>query len=342
MATIVDVARRAGVSITTVSRVINNIDLVNGQTKKKVMRAIKELNYAPSSVAQWMRGHRTESIGVLIPDFTNYYYSTFLNHIELAARARGYLLIVCTTSTDFNREQEYIKDLIRRQVDGLILCWYRGVSDYSQYLKKVAHRVAVVIVDQNTEDLRISSVHTDGYAGIFRLTDALIQAGHRKIAIIKSLKQYPAVNSRFDGYAAALKNNDLDLQEELIEECDFSVEGGYEATARLLRRADPSAIVTIDDLMAIGAIRYCHEKKIKVPEEIAITGFDDIPLAQLITPTLTTVAQPVKDIAETVTNHLIDMVENRKIRYRNFIFEPTVVVRESANICIAGGVEQSS
>lgn len=332
MANIHDVAERAGVSITTVSRVIHDISPVNMETRKKVLRAIEELNYRPSIIAQGMRGQKTRSIGVLIPDFTSYYYSELLNHIEMEARAQGYLAIMCTTETDATREKEYFDDLIRRQVDGFILCWYRGGEEKLHYLREILKRVPIVVMDQPVEGLGVSSVYTDGYKGIKKITTAFIRQGHKSIAMIKDLKHYSANETRFQGYIDALKSNGFEVRGTLIEQSEISVESGYNAAERLFKRESPSALVAIDDLTAIGALHYCDDRGFAVPEDVSITGFDDISLARFVSPRLTTIAQPLQEIARCATRQIIKEISDRNAEKREFVFEPRVVLRESTTL----------
>ena len=163
MPTIFDVARRAGVSKTTVSRVLNHPELVNEETKRRVRGIMEELSYTPSILAQGMRAQRTKSFGVVIPDFKNLYYAEFLEHVEIAARHHGYIAIICSTDIDPDREREYITKLIMRQVDGLIMCWYKSVTANRDFLVKLAKKLPVVIMDQPSQGLPVSSVYTDGY-----------------------------------------------------------------------------------------------------------------------------------------------------------------------------------
>jgi len=333
MANIHDVAEKAGVSITTVSRVIHNFSPVNSETRKRVLQAIEELQYKPSIIAQGMRGQKTRSIGVLIPDFTSYYYSELLNYIEMEARAQGYLAIMCTTETDAAREKEYFSDLIRRQIDGFILCWYRGGQGKLHYLREVIKRVPLLVMDQPASGLRASAVYTDGYKGMRRLTEAFIRQGHRKIAMIRDLKHYSANERRFKGYLDALKDNDIEVIENVIEQCEISIESGYGATERLFRTTNPTALIAIDDLTAIGALQYCNDQHISVPGELSITGFDDISLARFVSPRLSTIAQPVREMAQCATQQIIKEIEDtRNVEKREFVFEPRIVLRETTNL----------
>jgi LacI family repressor for deo operon, udp, cdd, tsx, nupC, and nupG len=332
MANIHDVAEKAGVSITTVSRVLHNFSPINIETRKRVLEVIEELNYRPSIIAQGMRCQKTQTFGVLIPDFSINYYSELLNYIEMEARILGYLAIMCTTETDAAREKEYFDNLIRRQVDGFILCWYRGGVKKLQYLREILKRVPIVVMDQPIKGLEASSVYTDGYKGVRKLTTAFIKQERRDIAMIMDSEHYAANERRFQGYVDGLSSNDIEVNERLIVQSDLSIEAGYNAAGRLFKRGVPSAVVAIDDLTAIGALQYCNDQNIQVPDQVSITGFDDISLARFVSPRLTTIAQPMKEIAERATRLLISEINNRNCEHKEYVFEPEIVLRESTNL----------
>ena len=335
MATIIDVAARAGVSTTTVSRVLNNYLPVNTLTKKKVMEAMEELGYHPSSLAQGMRTQRTRTIGILIPTYRNYWYADLLNFIELEARAAGYLPIVCTTEQEPGGS-EHVNTLLRRQVDGIILCWYHGVMTDQKYLARIVRETPFVIMDQPADGLPVSSVYTDGYTGVKQLVAALIDGGHRRIGIIKYLAENSTSENRFQGYCDALEEHGIGRDARLIAQSDYSTDGGREAAGRLLMKSSPTAIVTVGDDMAIGALRYCYEHGIGVPGDISVSGFDDIPIARIVTPSLTTVAQPIKLMAETATRQVIRHIEHPSARRQEFVFETSLVYRESTRFLNEG------
>jgi len=340
MPTISDVARMAKVSKTTVSRVLNQPELVNKSTRMKVLNVIKTLNYSPSMLARGMRGQKTRTFGVVIPDFKNLFYAEFLEHVESAARQHGYISVVCSTEVNPEREKEYIDELLRRQVDGLILCWYRSVVKNKSFLIELAKKLPVVIMDQPSCDLPVSAVYTDGFKGIKKLTNFFIQLGHKKIGIIRSLEKYPVGNKRFEGYASALKENGMAVDYSLVQESEWNPSAAIEATSRLLKRNRPTAIIAVTDLMAMGVLKCLVDKGFSIPGDIAIGGFDDISFSSLISPGLTTIAQPIDKMAWEATDQLIKRIENRRIRNRDIVLENRLIVRESSGKPI--GVNVSS
>jgi LacI family transcriptional regulator len=329
MPTILDVAQRAEVSKTTVSRVLNNSNLVNNTTRSRVLEAIKELNYAPSIIAQGMRGQKTRTFGVVIPDFKNLYYSEFLEHVEEEAKKYGYIAIVCSSEIDPDREIKNIDQLLRRHIDGLIMCWYKGVIENRHFLERLAKKLPVVIMDQPSCGLPLSAVYTDSYKGIKTLTTYFIEKGHRKIGIIRVHEKYSVGNKRFKGYVDALGEHGIEISESLVERADWTVSGAFEATQRLLKKSRPTSIIAVTDLMAIGILKCLYDNGLSVPNEVALGGFDNISLASMMSPSLTTVAQPIQMLARNATEQLIKRIENRYIRNRDIELENKLIIRGS-------------
>jgi len=281
MATISDVAKKAGVSEATVSRVLNNTAVVNRDTRKRVLDAINELHYTPSFLAKGMRRKKTSTIGVIIPDFRNLYYSELLKAIEDEARIHEYIAIICTGEMNAERERAYIDYLLSRQVEGLMLCCYVNIMENKSFIQKVAQKVPIIVMDQPSGSLPVSSAYADGYKGFKVLLSYLIEKGHRTIGMIRSLHRYPCSESRFIGYVDTLKEHGISVDPNLIEESEFTAAGGYDAAKKLLAKSKPTAIVGVNDLIASGALKYIREKGYAVPDDIAIAGFDNIALSSL-------------------------------------------------------------
>jgi LacI family transcriptional regulator len=231
---------------------------------------------------------------------------------------------------DPEREIEYTKDLISRKVDGIILCWYKDTPEKTEFLKEALKQVPIVLMDQPAKGLSASSVYTDGYRGIKQLTKALVGQGHEHIAMIVEDRQYTAHERRFQGYCDALKECGKDIDQNLIIENEIGFKSGYEGAKKLLSQAKPTAIVTIDDLTAVGILEYLSDNNIRVPEDIWVTGFDNIPLSQYCSPRLTTIAQPVEELAKTAMKLIIKKIQNRRARNQEVVFKPEIIVRKSA------------
>jgi LacI family transcriptional regulator len=329
MATISDVAVKAGVSEATVSRVLNNTAVVNKATRQRVLDAIDKLNYTPSFLAKGMRRKKTSTFGIIIPDFRNLYYSELLKAIEDEARIHEYIAIICTGEMNAEREREYIEYLMSRQIEGLVLCCYVNIIENKSYIQNVARKVPIIVMDQPSGNLPISAAYADGYKGFKKLVSYLIGKGHREIGMIRSLHRYPCSESRYIGYEDTLKENDIRIHQNLIEESEFTAAGGYDAAKRLLAKSKPTSIVAVNDLIASGALKYVLEKGYSVPADIAIAGFDNIALSSLVSPQLTTVNIPVEKIAHEAINQLVRKIQNQRSRNRDIVIETKLIIRQS-------------
>ena len=328
-ATISDVALKAGVSKATVSRVLNDTAVVNKETRKRVLEAIASLNYTPSFLATGMRNKKTATFGIMIPDFRNPYYSELLKALEEEARKHKYMALICTGELDAEREREYIRYLLGRQVEGIILCCYVSIMENKPFIQSIARSVPVVVMDQPCLGLPLSSAYSDGYTGFSKLVTYLIEKGHRRIGMIRSLHKYPCSESRFVGYRDTLKKHGIPLDSDMVEESEFTAAGGYEAAMRILARSKPTAIIGVNDLLAIGAMKYVREKGFRVPRDIAIAGHDNIALSSLVSPQLTTVNIPVERIAEEALTQLIRKIQNPRSRNRDIVVETQLIIRQS-------------
>ncbi|MCK4790188.1 MAG: LacI family DNA-binding transcriptional regulator, partial [Desulfobacteraceae bacterium] len=313
----------------TVSRVLNNTAVVNKETRKRVLGVIEELKYTPSFIAKGMRRKKTNTFGVIIPDFRNPYYSEFLKAIEDEARKHEYIALICTGEMNADRERAYIDYLLSRQIEGLILCCYVSIMENRSFIQDIAKKVPIIVMDQPSFNMPVSAVYADGYKGFKKLLTYLIEKGHKKIGMIRSLHKYPCSESRFVGYMDTLKENDISIDQNLIEESEFTAAGGYEAAKRLLGRSKPTAIVGVNDLITIGALKYIRERGYSVPDEIAIAGFDNIALSSLVSPQLTTVNIPVEKIAVEAINQLIKKIMNVRARNKDIVIETELVIRQS-------------
>jgi len=329
MATISDVAEKAGVSKATVSRVLNDTAVVNKETRKRVMEAIETLHYTPSFLAKGMRRKKTNTFGIIIPDFRNLYYSELLKAIEEEAKKHGYIALICTGEMNAQREREYIEYLLSRQIEGLVLCCYVNIVENSSFINQISKKVPIIVMDQPSRGLPVSSTYSDGYSGFKMLVGYLIEKGHQRIGMIRSLHRYPCSESRFVGYMDTLRENGIDIDQNLIDESEFTAAGGYESARRLLSRSHPTAIVGVNDLIAIGALKYVREKGYSVPDDIAIAGFDNIALSSLVSPQLTTINIPVERIAHEAINQLIRKIQNRRSRNRDIVVETELVIRQT-------------
>jgi LacI family transcriptional regulator, galactose operon repressor len=295
MASIGDVAKRAGVSLGTASRAINGNPAVSPQLRERVLAAAAELDYRPNALARALRSSRTHSLGLIVPDVTNPFFGELAKQVEQVAAGMGYTVMLANSNDDPKTEAEYIKVLVGRQVDGLLIV----PSEQTKELPRDA-KAPLVVVDRPIRGFPL--VASDHRAGAVAAVQHLVALGHRRIGCIAGPRHLSVARERYDGYrsvAAPIYQEDgFDFAADTIV-TRFDYDRGYDAALKLLSRRDgPSAIFASSDQQAIGALRAAADLDLKVPDNVSIIGFDAISLAKLVTPRLTTVAQPIAAIAD--------------------------------------------
>ena len=291
MVTIYDVARVAGVSVATVSHVLNGTRKVAPDTAARVRRAIEELGYQPNGIAQSLRKRVTYAIGVLVSDITNPFFAHLVRGVEDAAHAAGYSIIVCNSDEDPEKEDFYIRSLWRRRIDGMLIAPTRDGA--SPALKELVQKeIPFVFVDRKAKGIEAPAVLSDNVGGAYLATKYLIDRGHKRIGIILGIPGATTTEERFSGYRQALEDAGISFCEELVVWGWYRAEGAQNATKKLLSLHDPpTAIFCTNNLMTMGALQELHRRNISIPEEVAIIGFDDLEWAEFVHPPLTVVVQ---------------------------------------------------
>ena len=330
MATILDVAKLAGVSKTTVSRVINGQGPVKESTKNKIITAAKALNYEPNYFAQGMRTSKTNVIGILIPSYSNPFYPELLEGIEEVSLKYGYIDTVCSTYEDAEREYQYIKHLVNRRVDGLIICTWCMTERNLRFLKEIGREIPIVFMDYFLKSEQISCVIADGYTSSRFASEYLIDQGRNKIAYIKNPPTFPAAYERFLGYRDALESKGLSVNEAYIYEGNFHMDSGFNAAAYFMNLpTPPDAIMAAADIMAVGALHCLARLEIDVPKDVQVIGFDNIQLSRLVNPQLTTIAQPILDLGRTAAHTIIQKIASKDLSQTQRILGSSLILRGS-------------
>lgn len=334
MANIKDVAKRAGVSVTTVSRVINNIDLVNPETKQAVEKAMEELQYVPNQLARGMRTKRTQTIGIIIPEFVNSFYHELFQYIEEEAAALGYTILVSSTREESGKSDEHIKDLVSRKIDGIILCTYRGDEGMMRYLEEVGKAIPVIFLDNLGQEFYMDAVYTDGFNAMKEMVFHLTELGHQRIGFIRGLDQYSVANDRYAGFRNGMEEKGLKFRDQYVFKGNYRLESGYHAGKYFATECatPPSAIIAASDLMAIGAMNYYLSKGMEIPKDIAVAGYDNISLGKLMIPPLTTIAQPTQEIARRAIDLIIEKIQYPHKQRRRIIVEGKLKIRRSTDL----------
>lgn len=326
--TIRDVAELAGVHPSTVSRVINDDSRISEKTKNKVLLIIKKLGYTPNAIARGLKIKRTYTLGMLIPDITNPFFAEIARGVEDAANANGFNIILCNTDDKLKKERIYLEILKEKRVDGLIL-GTAHIRDKS-ILELEKKKFPYILLSRNIEGLDKNCVIVDDVVGGIIVTEYLIKLGHRRIAHITGPPTVRVANNRLEGYKFALEKHQIEYYEELVEEGDFRIKGGYQAMKKFLELPEPpTAIFAANDLLALGAMQAIQKKKYHIPEDFCIIGFDDIRLASFVYPPLTTIRQPMLEMGALAVKMLLKIIEEGEFNQRKIVLKPKLIIRES-------------
>ncbi len=330
MPTMKDVAQAAAVSVTTVSHVINETRYVSEDLRARVLQAMEELDYHPNILARSLRQGITHTIGLIVPDNSNPFFAEVARVAEMVGFEHDYSVILCNSDKNVERESAYLNVLIAKQVDGVI---FIAAGSEQQHLRELAAQgIPVVVADRDVPQELADVVLVNHEQGGYDATRYLISLGHRRIACIGGPSPLTPSSDRVRGYRRALTEGGIPVEEQLIVRCTESYLGGESAMAQLLSLEElPTAVFTYNDVTAIGALRAICNAGLRVPTDLSIVGFDDIPLASAVVPALTTVAQPITDLATVATELLIARMQNneQQVPGQRVVLETNLVVRES-------------
>ncbi|KMK77815.1 catabolite control protein A [Alkalihalobacillus pseudalcaliphilus] len=326
--TIYDVAREAGVSMATVSRVVNGNPNVKPTTRKKVLEAIEQLGYRPNAVARGLASKKTTTVGVIIPDISNIFFAELARGIEDIATMYKYNIILCNSDQNQDKEIHLINTLLEKQVDGIVFMGSQITDEHVQQFK--LSPVPIVLAATLDGDKEIPSVNIDYKQAAYDAISSLVEKGHKRIGMLSGTLDDP-VNGfqKFAGYRSALEDGGASFNEDYVLVGDYTYDSGIEAMEKFSKLKDkPSAIFAANDEMALGIIHGAQDLGYKIPEDFEVIGFDNTRLATMVRPTLTTVVQPMYDIGavsmrlltkfmnkEELDNHIV--VLPHRIEYRN-------------------------
>ncbi|WP_341347664.1 LacI family DNA-binding transcriptional regulator [Paenibacillus sp. FSL H3-0469] len=309
-ARIKDVAERAGVSVTSVSRVLNSEKYISQKILDKVNQAIKELNYTPSQIARSLKKQKTDTIGVIVPDLTNYFCSTILSIIEESASEYGYNLIVCNIAENLDKELKYLHALQEMRVDGIIIMHQKFDERILSFIECAAMPILFSCVRSPLQG-RFSVLIND-YQAALDATEYLIGLGHRRIAFLGGdLEDITAGYSRYQGYLDALSKSAIPLNPDFIRFGNYKQESGRLMMQELLEQQErPTVVFAVSDDMAVGAMNCILDYGLRIPEDISVMGFDDSLFAEAVRPMLTSMQQPVRELGRTSLEYLHNLIQN--------------------------------
>lgn len=327
--TIKDVARLAGVSVSTASMALNNKKGISEETRMAVMEAAKSLNYRPNKNAQSLKMDRTSTVGLVVPEIINPFFSAIVESVREEVESCGYTLLLGISGQQIGKEHKYVDEFISRNVDGIIIVPIIGIpQDLSHLYSLRSMGVPFVFLTTKYDGILADCVMTDLYKGEYLVTKHLLQTGHRKIFIIAADRKLELSSMRINGYISAFREMGVEYKEEWIYETVPDFKHGFEA-ARDIVVKKPDAIITINDILALGVLKFLKEASIKVPEEISVAGYDDLLYASLAETPLTTVRQPIEDMCAKAVELLVNRIEKVPMEFETHYYEPELKIRNS-------------
>jgi len=328
--TLKDVAQKAGVSVAVASRVLGNYGYVSEENKEKVLKAAKQIGYYSDILARSLKTKKTYSIGVIISDVTTFFFTSVVRGIEDVANQSGYHVTLCNSDEDPQKEREYLEELYKRRVDGIIIS---PTNKNIAYIKKIMRSgIPVVLVDRKIDEIDTTQILVDNEWASYEAVKHLINLGYRRIGAINGVKEIRTSEERFAGYKKALRESDIKIDPQLIKYGNFRMENGKEAMVELLKmKKPPDAVFVANETMTTGALLALKENEVKIPQEMAIIGFDDPVWAPLVDPPLTTVRQPSYSIGTIASQVLLQKMDTRgrKTKHEEIILKPKLIIRES-------------
>ncbi|SFH55078.1 transcriptional regulator, LacI family [Tindallia magadiensis] len=322
-----DVAQKAGVSISTVSRVINSSKPVKQKTKDKVLDAIEELGYRPNAIARSLKVKHTKSIGIMTPDIANQFYPEVVRGIEDVANMYEYSIFLCNTDLNEEKELQYFAELEEKQIDGLI---FLG-NHVSKELRNEMESADIPVVLIGGKATGIPSVTINNEKAAKDAVDFLLNRNHRRIGIITGKMKDPMMGqARLKGYQKALEEKGIEVKEELVIEGGYRYKSGYDGAKRLMAlKVPPTAIFVCSDEMAIGACRAILEDGHEIPKDVAIVGFDNVDISGKVYPSLSTIGQPMYEMGAIAMRLLTKILHNESIGASDIVLDYEVIERES-------------
>ena len=335
--TIKDIAKELGLSTSTVSRALRDSYEISNETKKIVLECAGRLDYRPNPIALSLKEKRSRSIGVIVCEINNAFFSQAINGIESIAYNKGYNVIISQSHESYKREVSDLNYLASRSIDGLLIS-VSSETDNMDHLQKLHNRgMPIVFFDRITEEMSTHKVIVDNYKATYKATEHLVQQGYKRISCIINAPHLSIAQERIAGYKQALEDNNYEVDETLIQCCSAggSIQQEVERAMNTLLSFNPKvdAIAGLSDKLTIGALKVLQQKNIKIPEEIGLVGFSNSDLSELLNPSLTIVRQPAFEMGEIATDLLIQLIESKRPTkdFERLVLQTELIIRESSN-----------
>ena len=324
--TIKDVARELGVSYSSISRALNGKEGVSKETRDKILETAEKMGYQPNDLARGLVNKISKTVGVIVPDINNPFFGEIVAGITDASSENEYNIFLCVSGWSMKREKEYFNTLIQKRVDGIIL---KSVGDQKDYDNI---RSPLMLIERYSRHNKFDSVEVDNEFGGYLAVKHLLDCGYRNIAIILGKEDYYASNRRLRGAKRALEDYELQIDQDLVIEGSFNIEGGRQAAKQLLEgNKQVDAVFAVNDLMGMGVLQYCSENNISVPGEVGVIGYDNISYAGLPQIRLTTVHQPKYELGKMLFETLLEEIQNQENKRptKKIILNPELKIRKT-------------
>jgi len=328
---LIDIAKKTGFSVSTVSRVLNNKShefKIKEETKRKIKEIADELGYRPNKLARSLKLNKTCELGIIVPDVSNPFFANLVKIISKEARQVGFGIMLNDSDENVSNEERAVQTFIEKRVDGLIIA---PVGLKFEHIKQlVNYKIPTVVIDRCFKDLNFDSVGVDNFKGAYLGVRYLIREGHRKIAFIQGIPGTFTNDGRLEGYQQALEEAEIPYRDEYVVGDDFRALNGYLRTKTLLNLEDsPTAIFAASDLIVLGVYQAIKEEKKRIPEDISVVTFDDPFFASYLSPSLTAIQQPIKEMGIIAVKLLLERIENNNSEINHILLKPKLIIRNS-------------
>lgn len=331
--TLKDLAQKLGLSISTVSRALQNNPAINNDTRLRVHRLAKKTGYYPDALAKSLKNKKSYTIGVIVPEISHFFFSSVIDGIEEETSNDGYTILVTKSNEDMKREVLNSESLISNRVAGVIASISQDTMDGEHFTKIISRGIPLVLFDRVLDDLDVHKIVSDDFEKVYEMVNHLIDSGYQNIAYLAGPSHLNITMNRLDGYKKALIDNDFELIDGMILHVNLNENDGFEGAKSLLRKFPKvDAICCVNDPVAIGVYKYLNKVGIKIPDKVGVTGFSNNPSSEIINPTMTTVDQQGYKMGRKAAQILLQKINNESIDNLNktHIVEGKLIIRDSS------------
>ncbi|EAZ80467.2 LacI family DNA-binding transcriptional regulator [Algoriphagus machipongonensis] len=329
--TMKEIAKKLGVSVSTVSRALKDSPELHPETKRKIVEMANEMNYQPNLLAQSLRISRTKTLGVIVPEITSHFFASCISGIQDQANVRGYNIMICQSNENLELEIANIKTLVATQVDALLISLSRETNHYEHLFELYNREIPFVLFDRVQEDIPVSKITFNDVGGAYQVTKHLLEMGCKRVMYVSGPEDLYISKKRKEGYLKALKDFGIKEEKELIKVTDLTTEGNIKIAEEVLEMENkPDGVFCIFDPVAMDVMTLWKSKGVKIPEDIALAGFTNNPTSAVVEPALTTVSQPGYEMGKLAVSHLLDQLDGiASDDPISIVLETTLVPRKS-------------